>query len=29
MGRHGPAARQAVAAAIAAWRGFDPAFGKI
>ncbi len=29
MGRHGPAARQAVAAAVAAWRGFDPAFGKI
>ncbi|MER9728791.1 MULTISPECIES: alpha/beta hydrolase [unclassified Mesorhizobium] len=28
MGRHGPAARQAVAAAIAAWRSFDPAFGK-
>ncbi|ANT50370.1 alpha/beta hydrolase [Mesorhizobium amorphae] len=28
MGRHGPAARQAVAAAVAAWRGFDPAFGK-
>jgi acetyl esterase len=27
MGRHGPAARQAVAAAVAAWRGFDPAFG--
>ncbi|CCV11201.1 alpha/beta hydrolase [Mesorhizobium sp. STM 4661] len=26
MGRHGPAARQAVAAAVAAWRGFDPAF---
>ncbi len=29
MARHGPAARQAVAAAVAAWRGFDPAFGKI
>ncbi|MER9205483.1 alpha/beta hydrolase [Mesorhizobium sp. M0771] len=29
MGRHGPAARQAVAAAIAAWRSFDPAFGKV
>lgn len=28
MGRHGPAARQAVGAAVAAWRGFDPAFGK-
>lgn len=28
MGRHGPAARQAVAEAVAAWRGFDPAFGK-
>ncbi|MER8828601.1 alpha/beta hydrolase [Mesorhizobium sp. M0938] len=26
MGRHGPAARQAVGAAVAAWRGFDPAF---
>ena len=29
MGRHGPAARQAVAAAVAAWRSFDPAFGKV
>lgn len=28
MGRHGPAARQAVGAAVTAWRGFDPAFGK-
>jgi len=28
MGRHGPAARQAVAEAVAAWGGFDPAFGK-
>ncbi|RJT41231.1 alpha/beta hydrolase [Mesorhizobium waimense] len=28
MGRHGPAPRQAVAGAVAAWRGFDPAFGK-
>ncbi|CAH2404264.1 putative enzyme [Mesorhizobium ventifaucium] len=28
MGRHGPAARQAVGAAVAAWRGFDPVFGK-
>ena len=28
MGSHGPAARQAVKAAVAAWRGFDPAFGK-
>ncbi|TIM92055.1 MAG: alpha/beta hydrolase, partial [Mesorhizobium sp.] len=27
MGRHGPAARQAVGAAVAAWRGFDPVFG--
>lgn len=27
MGRHAAAARQAVAAAVAAWRGFDPAFG--
>jgi acetyl esterase len=26
MGRHGPAALQAVDAAVAAWRGFDPAF---
>ncbi|CCV05042.1 Lipase protein [Mesorhizobium metallidurans STM 2683] len=26
MGRHGPAARQAVGAAVVAWRGFDPAF---
>ncbi|MCV3207700.1 alpha/beta hydrolase [Mesorhizobium sp. YC-39] len=26
-GRHGPAARQAVAAAVAAWRSFDPVFG--
>lgn len=26
MGRHGPASRQAVEAAVAAWRGFDPAF---
>jgi acetyl esterase len=24
MGRHGPASRQAVEAAVAAWRGFDP-----
>jgi acetyl esterase len=29
MGRHGPAARQAVAAAVAAWRGFDPAFVEV
>ncbi|RUV04807.1 alpha/beta hydrolase [Mesorhizobium sp. M6A.T.Cr.TU.017.01.1.1] len=29
MGRHGPAARQAVGAAVAAWRGFDPAFGTL
>lgn len=28
MGRHGPAARQAVEAAVAAWRAFDPSFGK-
>ncbi|TKB42079.1 MAG: alpha/beta hydrolase, partial [Mesorhizobium sp.] len=28
MGRHGTAARQAVGAAVAAWRGFDSAFGK-
>ena len=28
MGRHGPAAREAVNAAVAAWRGFDPAFGR-
>jgi acetyl esterase len=27
MGRHAPAARQAVAAAVAAWRGFDHGFG--
>ncbi|MER9081110.1 alpha/beta hydrolase [Mesorhizobium sp. M0895] len=27
MGRHGPAARQAVSAAVGAWRGFDLAFG--
>ncbi|WP_217578019.1 alpha/beta hydrolase [Mesorhizobium sp. GbtcB19] len=26
MGRHGPASRQAVEAAVAAWRKFDPAF---
>lgn len=26
MGRHGPASRQAVEAAVAAWRNFDPAF---
>jgi acetyl esterase len=28
MGRHGPAAREAVTAAVAAWRAFDPAFGR-
>ena len=28
MGRHGPASREAVNAAVAAWRGFDPAFGR-
>jgi acetyl esterase len=28
MGRYGPAARQAVAAAVAAWRGYDRAFGE-
>jgi acetyl esterase len=28
MGRHGPASRQAVEAAVAAWRGFDRAFAK-
>lgn len=28
MGRHGPAAREAVNAAVAAWRAFDPAFGR-
>lgn len=27
MGRHGPVARQAVGAAVTAWRGFDPVFG--
>ncbi|RWH72596.1 alpha/beta hydrolase [Mesorhizobium sp.] len=29
MGRHGPASRQAVEAAVAAWRNFDPAFGRV
>lgn len=28
MGRHGPAACEAVNAAVAAWRGFDSAFGR-
>jgi acetyl esterase len=28
MGRHGPASRQAVEAAVAAWRGFDPKFAR-
>ncbi|MET2826955.1 alpha/beta hydrolase [Mesorhizobium shangrilense] len=28
MGHHGPAAREAVNAAVAAWCGFDPAFGR-
>ena len=28
MGRHGPASRQAVEAAVTAWRGFDPAFAR-
>jgi acetyl esterase len=29
MGRHSPAARQAVGAAVGAWRGFDAAFGTL
>ncbi|PBB16862.1 MULTISPECIES: alpha/beta hydrolase [unclassified Mesorhizobium] len=29
MGRHGPASRQAVEAAVAAWREFDPAFDRV
>jgi len=28
MGRHGPAGREAVGAAVATWRTFDPAFGR-